>query len=69
MTRSTVIAGRPAGVWLALATIYVAWGSTFMAITLAVRTIPPFLSMSARHLVAGALLLAWAYARGDRDRI
>ena len=64
-----MVAGRPLSVWLALATIYVAWGSTFMAITLAVHTIPPFLTMSARHLVAGAILLAWAYARGERERI
>jgi drug/metabolite transporter (DMT)-like permease len=69
VTRSTVVGGRPVSVWLALATIYVAWGSTFMAITLAVRTIPPFLSMSFRHLIAGALLLAWAYARGERERL
>jgi len=58
-------------VWLALATIYVVWGSTFMAITIAVRDLPPFLSMGLRHLLAGVLLLAWALPRGDRvgDRI
>ena len=59
-------AGR---VWFALATIYVVWGSTFIGIALAVRTIPPLLAMSARHLAAGTLLLAWAYARGTRERI
>jgi drug/metabolite transporter (DMT)-like permease len=58
-------------VWVALATIYLVWGSTFMAVTVAVRDLPPFLSMGIRHLVAGALLLAWALPRGDRagDRI
>ena len=58
-------------VWLALATIYLVWGSTFMAVTVAVRDVPPFLSMGIRHLAAGALLLAWALPRGDRaaDRI
>ena len=58
-------------VWLALATIYLVWGSTFMAVTVAVRDLPPFLSMGIRHLVAGGLLLAWALPRGDRagDRI
>ncbi len=42
-----------------------------MAVTVAVRDLPPFLSMGIRHLVAGALLLAWALPRGDRagDRI
>jgi drug/metabolite transporter (DMT)-like permease len=56
-------------VWAALATIYVVWGSTFAAIELAVRTVPPFLAMSARHLVAGVLLLAWGLARAPRERI
>jgi drug/metabolite transporter (DMT)-like permease len=58
-------------VWLALGTIYLVWGSTFMAVTVAVRDLPPFLSMGIRHLTAGGLLLAWAWPRGDRagDRI
>jgi drug/metabolite transporter (DMT)-like permease len=54
-------------VWLALATIYVVWGSTFMAVTIAVRDLPPLLSMAIRHLAAGAILLAWALPRGDRE--
>lgn len=60
-----------AKVWVALATIYLVWGSTFAAVTIAVRDLPPFLSMGLRHLVAGTLLLAWALPRGDRagDRI
>ncbi|MDQ3859754.1 MAG: EamA family transporter, partial [Actinomycetota bacterium] len=53
----------PRATWPALATIYVAWGSTFLAITLAVRTLPPLLAMSIRHVVAGALILAWALPR------
>src|SRR3954462_8317588 len=53
-------------VWLALATIYVVWGSTFLAITVAIRDVPPFLAMGIRHVTAGALLLAWALPRGDR---
>jgi drug/metabolite transporter (DMT)-like permease len=54
-------------IWAALATIYVVWGSTFLAIAVAVRDLPPFLSMALRHLVAGALLFAWVwYRRGGR---
>ena len=58
-------------VWFALATIYVVWGSTFMAVTIAVRDVPPLLAMGFRHVMAGALILAWALPRGDRrgDRI
>jgi drug/metabolite transporter (DMT)-like permease len=32
-----------------------------------VRDLPPLLSMAIRHLFAGALLLAWALPRGDRE--
>jgi drug/metabolite transporter (DMT)-like permease len=53
-------------VWLALATVYVVWGSTYLGIDLAVRTIPPFLMAAVRFLIAGSLLYAWAIRRGDR---
>ena len=57
-------------VWLALTTIYVVWGSTFIAVAIAVRDLPPLVAMGIRHVLAGALLLAWALPRGDRgDRI
>lgn len=50
-------------IWLALGTIYVVWGSTFLAIAVVVRDVPPFLSMSIRHLTAGALVLTWVLLR------
>ena len=56
-----------ARVWFALVTIYVVWGSTFIALAIAVRDLPPFMSMALRHLVAGAALLVWALPRGDRE--
>lgn len=45
---------------LALAIVYLAWGSTYLAIRIAIEDIPPFLMLSARFLIAGALLLAWS---------
>jgi drug/metabolite transporter (DMT)-like permease len=57
-----------ASVWGALFTIYVVWGSTFAAIELAVRTIPPFLTMASRHLVAGTILLVWGLLR-EREAV
>ncbi|MGK4584115.1 EamA family transporter [Kitasatospora sp. HPMI-4] len=42
--------------WAALAIVYVVWGSTYLAIRIAVETIPPFLSATARFVVAGLLL-------------
>jgi drug/metabolite transporter (DMT)-like permease len=56
----------PASVWAALGAVYVVWGSTYLAIRVTVRTIPPLLSASTRFLIAGALLYAWAISRGER---
>jgi drug/metabolite transporter (DMT)-like permease len=53
--------------WLALAIVYVVWGSTYLGIELAVRTMPPFLMASMRFLIAGPLLYVWATRRGDRS--
>ena len=50
-------------VWVALATIYVVWGSTFLAIAVVVRDLPPFLAMSIRHLAAGVLVFGWVQLR------
>jgi drug/metabolite transporter (DMT)-like permease len=54
-------------VWLALVTVYIVWGSTFIALAIVIRDLPPFLAMSVRHLVAGGVLLAVALPRGDRE--
>jgi drug/metabolite transporter (DMT)-like permease len=52
-----------AAVVLALATVYLVWGSTYLAIRVTDRTMPPFLMSSVRFLIAGAVLYAFA-ARG-----
>jgi drug/metabolite transporter (DMT)-like permease len=44
---------------LALATIYVVWGSTYLAIRVMVEDIPPLLAAGARFLIAGSLIYAW----------
>lgn len=49
-------AGRPA-VWAALLTIYVVWGSTFLAISFGLRTLPPFVLASSRFLTGGILMV------------
>jgi drug/metabolite transporter (DMT)-like permease len=48
-----------AQVVLAFFAIYIIWGSTYLAIRYAVETIPPLYTAGFRHLVAGAILLAW----------
>lgn len=65
----TSIDSSRARIWAALAAVYVIWGSTYLGIDLAVRTMPPFLMASVRFLIAGALLYAWAIRRGDGRRL
>src|SRR4051812_41039019 len=50
---------------VALGTVYVVWGSTYLAIAVADRTLPPLLMLSVRFLIAGALLYAWSAWRGE----
>ncbi len=52
---------------LAFATIYLVWGSTFLAIRIGVHEVPPFLLAGMRFVIAGAALFAWAAARGERS--
>ncbi len=52
---------------VALGTVYLVWGSTYLAIRLAIDTLPPLLMASVRFLVAGGLLYAWSIRRGDRE--
>jgi drug/metabolite transporter (DMT)-like permease len=49
---------------LAFAIIYFVWGSTFLAIRVGVREVPPFLLAGMRFLVAGIVLYGWMRARG-----
>jgi drug/metabolite transporter (DMT)-like permease len=59
-----------ARVWAALAVVYVVWGSTYLGILYAIDTIPVFLSMGIRFVLAGGLLYLWAVRRGDAtDRV
>nr|WP_042405509.1 EamA family transporter [Streptacidiphilus carbonis] len=58
--------------WSALGLVYVVWGSTYLAIRIADRTMPPFLSAAVRFLAAGLLLagvIGWRSMRSGRTRI
>jgi drug/metabolite transporter (DMT)-like permease len=56
----------PAAVALALATVYLVWGSTYLAIRVTDRTMPPLLMSSVRFLIAGTAL--YVFASRGRDR-
>ncbi len=49
--------------WLALATVYVVWGSTYLGIALAGETIPPLFAAAVRFTIVGSLLAGWVVAR------
>ncbi len=53
----------------ALLSIYLIWGSTYLAIRVVIETMPPFLTSSIRFMIAGLLFYAWARLRGaDRPK-
>jgi drug/metabolite transporter (DMT)-like permease len=51
---------------LAFAGIYLIWGTTFFAIALVIRTIPPFVSGAVRFTLAGGLMYGWLRVRTAR---
>jgi len=51
----------------AFAIIYFVWGSTFLAIRVGVREVPPFLLAAIRFLIAGLILYIWMIAKGERS--
>src|SRR5438477_12085381 len=50
---------------IALGIVYVVWGSTYFAIAVADRPLPPLLMLAVRFALAGGLLYAWSAWRGD----
>jgi drug/metabolite transporter (DMT)-like permease len=55
-----------ARVWSALITVYIVWGSTYLAIRFAVESMPPFLMAAVRFLIAGGILFVWRKLSGDK---
>jgi drug/metabolite transporter (DMT)-like permease len=60
----TATSGLPPLLMLCLAATWLVWGSTYLAIKLALTSFPPFFQMGTRFLFAGVLLLAWMRWRG-----
>src|SRR5919109_3113776 len=64
-TSRTGSKASPLMVWSALWAVYIVWGSTYLAIRVAVRTMPPFLMAGVRFIVAGTILYGWSLWRGS----
>jgi drug/metabolite transporter (DMT)-like permease len=56
-------------VWLALWTVYIVWGSTYLGIRVVVETAPPLISAGARFSSAGLLVYAFLLLRHGRERV
>ncbi len=57
---------RSAGPWAAYVALCLIWGSTFLALRVAVETLPPFGMIGVRCLIAAAVLGGFALVRGAR---
>src|SRR5271168_4938199 len=64
MNTSSHVAPRRTLLIVAFATVYIVWGSTYLAIRVAVETLPPFLLAAIRFLIAGSLMFTWLRLRG-----
>jgi drug/metabolite transporter (DMT)-like permease len=63
LTKPTV---RHAGLlaWGALVVVWLVWGSTYLAIRVGVRTLPPFTMAAIRYVLAGLILLPIGWRSG-----
>jgi drug/metabolite transporter (DMT)-like permease len=53
-------------VWAALWTVYIVWGSTYLAIRVTVETMPPLMTAATRFLVAGSIVYAFLRIKKGR---
>jgi drug/metabolite transporter (DMT)-like permease len=65
MNQHTHSSPRPLAIWAAMLSIYIVWGSTYLAIRFVVQTGMPFLMAGFRFLLAGMILFVFRRLRGD----
>jgi drug/metabolite transporter (DMT)-like permease len=56
-------------VWVALWTVYILWGSTYLGIAIAGETLPPLLAASTRFICAGLIMATVVVCRGGSMRV
>jgi drug/metabolite transporter (DMT)-like permease len=67
MTADTVQKHQPkALIVAAFLALYIIWGSTYLGIKYALETIPPFLMVGIRFIIAGLVLLLWCIYKKEK---
>ncbi|HEY8317107.1 MAG TPA: EamA family transporter, partial [Gaiellaceae bacterium] len=56
-------------VWIALGTVYVIWGSTYLGIELTGETIPPLFAVGVRFVAAALLMFGFTAWQRGRDAL
>src|SRR5947209_20562699 len=64
MHSCSMTAPRRFSIVVAFAALYLIWGSTYLGILFAIRSIPPFLMAGARFFLAGVIMYAAARLQG-----
>jgi len=65
---STAIKKTPSSLMVVVAflTVYLAWGSTYLFIRIAVEHFPPMIMGAIRFIIAGVLMFMWCLIRGEK---
>lgn len=53
-------------VWFALITVYIIWGTTYLAIDQVNESLPPLMAAGVRFFTAGTIMFVFTVRRGDR---
>ena len=69
LTRTTTTTRSPALLaWSALVVVWIVWGSTYLAIRVGVRSLPPFTMAAIRYVIAGLILLPIGWRSGTPEQ-
>ncbi|HEX8675864.1 MAG TPA: EamA family transporter [Segetibacter sp.] len=66
--KETLTSKKPAKLLIisAFAALFIIWGSTYLGIMIAIKSIPPFFMLGTRFFVAGMILYIWCLIKGER---
>jgi drug/metabolite transporter (DMT)-like permease len=69
LTRASAKTRSPALLaWSALVVVWIVWGSTYLAIRVGVRTLPPFTLAAIRYVIAGLILVPIGWRSGTPEQ-